>query len=387
MSIRKKICIVTGGRAEYGLFHPLITAIGNDGTFKLQLAVTGMHLSAKFGNTYKEISNDGVSIDAKIPIGLGDDSPLGILKSMSQALAGLGRAFTKLRPDYVLLLGDRFETFCAAAAAHVNRIPLIHLHGGELSEGVIDDAFRHAVTKMSQLHFASTDEYRKRIIQLGEDPRHVYTVGAIGLDNINETQQLNARELAADLGFVVDENTVIVTFHPATLERTAAGRQFGELLQALEKIPRLKVLFTRPNADTGGQAIIKMIDSFVKRHRDRAVSYVSLGRIRYLAAVSAAGAVAGNSSSGIIEVPSLGKPTINIGDRQKGRIMANSIINCPPEALALERALRKAFSPSFRELAKKVRNPYGNGKTALRILTIMKKELPGLQIKKHFHDL
>lgn len=386
--MKKNVCVVTGSRAEYGLFYPLLKALKKEKIFNLQIIATGMHLSKEFGFTYREIQNDGFDITKKVDIKLKEDTSADILNSMGTALSGLGSAFKEIKPDLVILLGDRFETFCAAVAAHVSGVVIAHLHGGELSAGAIDEAFRHAVTKMSQFHFTSTEAYRSRVIQLGENPSKVFNVGAIGIDNIKEISFMPKQQLEKELNFEFDENIVLVTFHPVTLEKNTAGQQFGELLKALQLFPELRIIFTLPNADTDGRAIIKMIREFVKENTERARVFSSLGRVRYLSLVKIIKAVIGNSSSGVIEVPSLGKPTINIGDRQKGRLMAESVINCKPECASIQRALHKALKPEFQCFCTKTKNPYGNGDTTRKIIAIMKNNINKLDsLKKMFYDL
>lgn len=384
----KKICIITGSRAEYGLFYSLLESLKRSKIFKLQLIVTGTHLSPAFGMTYREIEKDGFGISEKVDIKLNSDTPQGILSSMGLALDGLGKAIGRLKPDFVIVLGDRFETFCAATAAYVLRIPIVHLYGGESTIGVIDEAFRHSITKMSLLHFTSTQRYRQRVIQLGEDPKRVFNVGAIGIDNIKQTKLLSRSDLQEELGLKFSNKNILVTFHPITLEKDAKGSQFKEILKALEAVKDSKIIFTLPNADIGSKAIIRLVDKYVKEHPDRCASFVNLGRLKYLSLVNCVNAVVGNSSSGILEVPSLGKPTVNIGDRQNGRVRAGSVIQCAPKKACIVRALEKALSEKFSKACIKIENPYGNGSAANKIIKILKKELPKVKsLKKEFYDL
>jgi GDP/UDP-N,N'-diacetylbacillosamine 2-epimerase (hydrolysing) len=386
--MRKKICVITGSRAEYGLFYPLLKLLKKSDVFSLQLIVTGMHLSPEFGLTYREIEGDRFRIDEKVDIRLHSDTPQGILSSMGLALDKLGKALNRLNPDLIMVLGDRFEIFCAATAAHIFRIPVVHLYGGELSAGAVDEAFRHAITKMSQLHFTSTEQYRQRVIQLGENPATVFNVGALGIENIEKLNFLPQKELEKELNFKFDQDTILVTFHPVTLEKDTAERQFGELLKTLELFPELKIIFTLPNADTNGRIIIKMIKEFIKTNPTRSKAFYSLGRVCYLSLVKIAKAVVGNSSSGIVEAPSLGKPTINIGDRQKGRLMTDSVINCRPESKSIGLALRKALSPKFQYLCTKAKNPYSQGDTTAKIIYFLNKNIKSLgNLKKTFYDL
>ncbi|MDD5131499.1 MAG: UDP-N-acetylglucosamine 2-epimerase [bacterium] len=386
--MKKKICIITGSRAEYGLFYPLLKLLRNNRLFKLQLVVTGSHLSREFGLTYREIEQDGFTLSGKVDLKLDSDTPQGVLNSMGLALSGLGKVLTRLKPDAVVILGDRFEIFCAATAAYVNRIPVVHLYGGELSAGAIDEAFRHSITKMSFLHFTATEEYRRRVIQLGEEPKRIFMVGAIGLDNIKKMKLLTRTQLEESLDFSLGDQAVLVTFHPVTLETDSAGAQCAELLRALDQFPDLKIIFTRPNADTNGRVIIKLIEEYVRNNPGRAKSFSSLGQLRYLSSLKQVKAVVGNSSSGIIEAPSLKIPTVNIGDRQKGRIKAQSIIDCRPEEKDIVTALKKAFSPAFQARCRKTVNPYGQGYAADKIMRVLAAlNWDKLDLKKSFYDL
>lgn len=386
--MKVKICIVTGSRAEYGLFYPLLKRIKREPLFQLQIAVCGMHLSCVFGLTYKEIIGDGFSIDERVKIPLVNDTAEGIAKSVGIGVIGFAPVFKRLNPDFAILLGDRFETYSAAIAAFLARIPIIHLYGGELTEGVVDDAFRHSITKMSILHFTSTESYRQRVIQLGEHPRRVFTVGAIGIDNIREMKLLTKPELERTLGFNLGDKSVLVTFHPVTLEHNTARQQFIELLNALDSFHGLKIIFTKSNADTEGRIIIKLMESYATRNPDRAKVFSSLGKVTYLSCLKYVNAVVGNSSSGIIEAPSLGIPTVNIGDRQKGRVRAESVIQCAPVQESIFRALKKAFSLKFNSACIKIWNPYGSGMAARKIVSILKKEIPRVKsLKKEFYDL
>jgi GDP/UDP-N,N'-diacetylbacillosamine 2-epimerase (hydrolysing) len=386
--MKKKICIVTGSRAEYGLFMPLLEAILKETSLQLQLAVTGMHLSSLYGSTYREILKDGFTIDARVRIPLGDDSPEGVTRSVGVGIIGFSSAFKTLKPDMVVLLGDRFETYAVAVAAFLARIPIAHLHGGELTEGAVDDAFRHSITKMSWLHFTSTDIYRRRVIQLGEDPARVFNVGALGIDNIRRLSLLSRDQLAREMKFDLQAPVALVTFHPVTLEHNTACGQFDQILRALDARKELRIVFTRPNCDIHGKDLIVQIERFVKSHRDRAIVFPSLGSLKYLSLLKHAEILLGNSSSGIIERPSFGRPTIDIGDRQKGRIKAGSVISCGPQQAALERALGLALSPSFKAKCNGVRNPYDGGAAAVKIVRVLKSVLrTKIDIKKKFHDV
>lgn len=380
----KKICVITGSRAEYGLFYPLLKELSAAGGIQLQIIATGMHLSAKFGLTYREIEADGFRISAKVKFPLPDEGSTAV--SIGKAILDIAPALEKLKPDLVVLLGDRFETFAAATAAYTLKIPIAHLHGGELSAGVLDEAFRHSVTKMSSLHFTSTEEYRRRVIQLGEKPASVFNVGAIGLDNIRRADFLGRKELEKQLGIKLTENLACITFHPAMFEAAAPAEQLKELFKALDLFPELQAVFTLPNADKGADELIKAINAYVKNNSSRASAFTSLGQKRYLSLLKVSKVVIGNSSSGIIEAPSLKVPTVNIGTRQEGRTRAASVIDCPAEAAAIGAAMKKALSRAF---AAKVRvpNPYGDGRTAPRIAGILLAKAGSLSVKKDFFDL
>lgn len=383
----KKICVVTGTRAEYGLLRPLIKRINEDNQLELQIIATGMHLSPEFGSTYKEIENDGFNIDEKIEILLSSDTPVGISKSIGLGIIGFADVFERLKPDMIIILGDRYEVFAAASAAMVSRIPIAHLHGGETTEGAIDEAIRHSITKMSYLHFTSTEKYRQRVIQLGEDPERVFNVGAIGIESIKELKLLNKSELEKSISFKLDKKTALVTFHPVTLENNTSKKQFKELLNALDKFKDLKIIFTKANSDTNGRIINSMIDEYVYSNKNRTIAFTSIGQLRYLSAMKYIDLVIGNSSSGIIEAPSFNVPTINIGDRQKGRTQAQSIINCKPIKQDIYYSIIKALSEKFINSIKDASNPYGNGVVSKKILMRIKESLnTGIELKKVFYD-
>lgn len=382
----KKICIITGTRAEYGLLSPLMKAVQDDAAFELQIIATGMHLSPEFGLTYKEIEKDGFVISEKVEMLLSSDSDAGITKSTGLGMIGFADAFIRLRPDLVILLGDRFETFAAATAAYLAKIPIAHLHGGEVTEGATDEGLRHAITKMSYFHFTSTEAYRKRVIQLGESPERVFNVGAIGIDNIKQLDLLSQQQLEDNLGFALDKPFVLVTYHPVTLENNSAESQFNELLKALSDFEDLKIIFTKPNADANGRVIISLIDKFVAENIGRAIAFTSLGQLRYLSLMQFTTAVVGNSSSGIIEAPSFGIPTVNIGDRQKGRERAESVVDCGYTEDEINNALNQVISTDWQKKSKGVENVYGDGKTTQRILEILKNN-DKISLKKPFYDL
>ncbi|MCT4593964.1 MAG: UDP-N-acetylglucosamine 2-epimerase [Anaeromicrobium sp.] len=383
-----RICVITGTRAEYGLLRPLIEKINEDDKLKLQLVVTGMHLSPEFGLTYKQIEEDGYKIDEKIEILLSSDTPIGISKSMGLTMISFSECYERLKPDMIVVLGDRYEIFAAVNAASVSKIPIAHLHGGETTEGAFDEAFRHAITKMSYIHFATTGEYRKRIIQLGEHPDRVFNVGAIGIENIKNMELLSRSEFEESIGFILGEKTILVTFHPVTLESNTSQKQFKNLLDAVDEVENLRIIFTKANSDTDGRIINKMIDDYVNKNKDKAIAFTSMGQLRYLSAMQYVDAVVGNSSSGIIEAPSFKVPTVNIGDRQKGRIQAKSTINCRPEKEEIFKTLDLAFSGAFKNKINDNVNPYGEGNVSIKIIQQIKKIFnQGIDLKKRFYDL
>ena len=385
----RKICVVTGTRAEYGLMSRLIRLINDSTETDLQLIATNMHLSPRFGNTYREIEADGISIDKKIPIidEGAQDNAVETLNSMSRALQGFAEAYAELKPDLVVVLGDRYEILAAATAALIERIPIAHLHGGEITEGAYDDAIRHSITKMSHLHFVSTEEYRRRVIQLGEQPERVFNVGAIGVENIKKLHLLSKEGIVNDLQFSIDNKTILVTYHPVTLGKHTAEQDITDFLAALEERPELRIIFTMPNSDTGGRVITDAINDFVQKHQDRAKAFKSLGVKRYLSVMKECVAVVGNSSSGLLEVPSFGIPTLNIGDRQNGRIDCESVYHCDTDKQSILEGLDKVMSKEFRELAYVVRNPYEKANTAEEIFKIISTYPLDNLLQKHFYDI
>ena len=383
----KKICVVTGTRAEYGLLRWVMEGIRQSPVLDLQLIATGMHLSPEFGLTVRDIEADGFSIDRKVEMLLSSDTPVGVAKSMGLGMIGFADALAELQPDLMLVLGDRYEIFAAAAAAMIARVPIAHLHGGESTEGAFDEAIRHSITKMSHLHFVAAEEYRQRVIQLGEDPQRAFLVGGLGVDNILSLKLLDRLALEAALDFRLGVKNLLVTFHPVTLEKGTAAGQMGELLAALDALTETHVIFTLPNADTEGRALIQQIQAFVERHPKRAKAFASLGQLRYLSTVALVDAVVGNSSSGLAEVPSFRKPTINIGDRQRGRLRAASVIDCTPDRNAILAAMSEVGTPGFQARLAATVNPYGNGGASAAIVRILERHpLDGL-LKKGFHDL
>ena len=384
--MKRKICVVTGSRADYGLLRWVMQGIKEDPELILQVIATGMHLSSTFGLTYKEIEADGFRIDLKLEILNDSDSPVGIAESMGQGLIGCAKAFDDLQPDIVVVLGDRFEIFAAAAAALVARIPIAHLHGGETTIGAYDEAFRHSITKMSQLHFVAAEEYRNRVIQLGENPSSVFLVGGLGVDNIRNLVLLDKGELEDSLKLKFNAKSLLITFHPVTLENQTAEHQMKELLNVLSELRETTIIFTMPNADTGGRALIGMIEEFVI-HNSNARAFTSLGQLRYLSCIDIVDGVVGNSSSGVMEVPSFKKGTINIGDRQLGRLQAKSIINSQPKEKNIRDSIERLYSEDFKRVLLETTNPYGEGGASARIVKVLREvSLDGV-IKKTFYDL
>lgn len=384
----KKICIITGTRAEYGLLKPIMMKVRESKTMELHLIITGAHLSPEFGQTYKEIENDGFVKNYKIEMLMSSDTSVGITKSMGIGLVGFADCFDSIKPDLVIILGDRYEMLIAATAAMIAKIPIAHIGGGEITEGAYDDAIRHSITKMSQLHFASTEEYRKRIIQLGELPERVYNVGALGVENIKKVPLLSKEQLEKDICFEMRENTVVVTYHPVTLDNLSSKEQFQNLLKVLDLNPELRVIFTKANADTDGRVINQMIDDYVEKNKDRCIAFVSLGQVRYLSALQYCKAVIGNSSSGLIEVPSFHKPTVNIGNRQQGRMAAESVIHCGYSCDEIEFALETALSIKFNNKIKDCKNPYEGSETSSTIIDLIETALEnGLVVKKRFYNM
>ena len=382
----RKICVVTGSRAEYGLLRWVMEAIRAAPDLQLQLVATGMHLSPEFGLTYRDIERDGFHIDRKVEMLLSSDTPVGIAKSMGVGLIGFGEALQQLQPDLLLVLGDRFEIFSAVAAALVARIPVAHVHGGESTEGAFDEAIRHSITKMAQLHFVAAEQYRKRVVQLGEHPERVFLVGGLGIDGIRKLPLLDRPALEAALGIRLGEKNLLVTFHPATLDGTDGAQQTTELLAALDQWPDRHLIFTLPNADTHGRVLSVMIEQYAAG-RANAHAYVSLGQVRYLSCLRHVDAVVGNSSSGLTEAPSFRIGTVNIGDRQRGRLKAASVIDCTPNRASIGAALEQMYSPAFQAGLAGVCNPYGEGGASERIVAVLRSHpLDGI-VKKSFHDL
>lgn len=383
---KKKICVVTGTRAEYGLLFWLLKELQDAPEFDLQIIATGAHLSPEFGLTYKDIEADGFEIHEKVEMLLSSDTPVGIAKSIGLATIGLAEALARLKPDILVLLGDRYEILAAAQAALVARIPVAHILGGDTTEGAFDEAIRHSITKMAHLHFVSNTYSAQRVRQLGENPQYIFNVGSPGLDYIQRLRMLGREELEEELEFRFREKNLLLTFHPATLDTGEPVEQFCEVLKALDELNReldLGLIFTRPNADNHGRALSKLLDEYCAS-RDNTRVFTSLGQMRYLSLIPQVDVVVGNSSSGILEVPSFKKPTVNIGNRQKGRLQSTSVINCPPQAKKIKEAVISAFAMDCSNCL----NPYGDGESSKRILGIIKciEDYTAL-MQKHFFDL
>lgn len=382
MAIRK-VCVVTGSRADYGLLTPVMDELRCEPAFLLQVIATGMHLDLRFGSTVQEIERDGYSLDARVDLQLESDTSAGVTRSFGIGVIGFAGALEQLMPDLLLVLGDRYEILAAVQAALIARIPVAHIAGGDTTEGAFDEAIRHSITKMAHIHFVTSEDAARRVRQLGEDPAHIHCVGSTGIDVIRKMPLLGREELAQELGFSFQDRNLLVTFHPATLDDQSAGVQFQELLKALGRLEdRTGIVFTLPNADTGNSTIMQMIERYTAGN-PRARSFASLGQQRYLSMISHVDAVVGNSSSGLYEVPSFRKPTVNIGDRQKGRLTATSVINCEPESGDILRAIREAYA---RDCSQTV-NPYGDGASAPRIVAALR-SLPDFRklLKKRFFD-
>ncbi|WP_323591937.1 UDP-N-acetylglucosamine 2-epimerase [Aliarcobacter butzleri] len=382
----KKICVVTGTRAEYGLLYWLLKEIEADKELELQLIVTGMHLSPEFGLTYKEIEKE-FKIDKKVEMLLSSDTSIGISKSIGLAQISFCEAFEELKPDILIVIGDRYEIFSATSTAMIARIPIVHLHGGETTEGAFDESIRHSITKMSHLHFTATEEYRNRVIQLGEHPSRVFNVGGMGIENIKRLKLLTKEEFENSIDFKLNKKNILVTFHPVTLENSTAQEQFQELLDVIDELKETNIIFTKANSDTDGRIINQMIDDYVARNFHKSVRFTSLGQLRYLSALQFVDAMVGNSSSGLLEAPSFKIGTINIGDRQKGRIKADSVIDCSANKTDIEKAFERLYSKEFQDSLQNVENQYGNGCASKKIIEVLKNvDLKNI-LKKSFYDI
>lgn len=377
----RKIAVFTGTRAEYGLLYWLLKDLQQDSEIELQLLVSAMHLSPEFGMTYQQIETDGFTITEKVEMLLSSDSAVGTAKSIGLGVLGFADALERMKPDVLVVLGDRFEALAVTQAAMILRIPIAHIHGGEITEGAYDDAIRHAITKLSLLHFTSTEAHRNRVIQLGEHPSRVFNVGAVGLDHLQRSKMFSLAELSASLNFKIEQPYFLVTYHPVTLASEPAKASFENLLKALDAFPQHQIILTYPNADDGGREIIPLLEAYAKQQPSRVLAIPSLGQKRYLSAVKHAAAVVGNSSSGIIEVPSFKVPTVNIGERQRGRLAAESVFSCPSNTAAIIETLQLGLKSDLTQVV----NPYGKGKASEAILKQLK--AADLSVVKTFYDL
>lgn len=385
--MKRKICVVTATRAEYGLLYWLLKEIETDAELELQLIVTGMHLSSEFGLTYKEIEKE-FTIDKKVDMLLSSDTSVSISKSMALAQIGFAEVFNDMKSDLVVILGDRFEMLSVASAAMIACLPIAHIHGGELTEGAFDDAIRHSITKMSHLHFTATEEYRRRVIQLGEQSQRVFNVGGMGVENIKRLKLMSKEEFEKSIDFSLNKRNILVTFHPVTLENATAKEQFQELLDAIDILQETHIIFTKANSDTDGRIINQMIDEYVQKNSNKSIAFTSLGQLRYLSALQYIDAVVGNSSSGLLETPSFKIGTINIGDRQKGRVKAKSIIDVKPLREDISEGFQTLYSEEFKKILFEVNNPYaGNIFPSNKIVEIIKKINLQDILKKEFFDL
>ena len=383
----RKICVMTGTRAEYGLLYNLMKAIKDNVNLELQVVATGMHLSPEFGLTYKEIIKDGFTINKKIEMLVSADTPSAISKSTGLGIIGFADAFAELKPDIVILLGDRYETLAVACAAIFERIPIGHISGGEITTGAFDEAIRHSITKMSWWHFVGANEYKNRVIQLGEDPKRVHLVGGMGVDYIKKTNLLKKHDLEKLLGFNFFKKNILVTFHPVTLENNKSEKQFLELLSSLKTLKNTLVIFTCPNSDTDNRVINQLIEKYVSKYSNNSISFTSMGQLNYISTLQYVDAVIGNSSSGLTEAPTFNIGTINIGDRQKGRLKADSVIDCLPKKESINNAIKKLYSKSFQKRLTFVKNPYGDGDATGKIMKILTNNPMPNDIKKVFYDL
>ena len=382
----KKICVITGTRAEYGLLRWIIEGIQQSNTLKLQLLATGMHLSPEFGMTVDCIEKDGFKVDRKVEMLLSSDTPVGIAKSTGLATISMADAFNELSPDLIVLLGDRFELLAASTAALFAKIPIAHLHGGEKTEGAYDEAIRHSITKMSHLHFVATEEYRKRVIQLGEDPKRVFNVGGLGVDNIQKLNLLSLEDLEKKIDFEFREKNFLITFHPVTLAKSTSEVQMQELLNSLMEFQDFGLIFTMPNSDTDGRILFKMIEEFCFNNVS-AKCYLSLGQLNYLSCMKYVDVVIGNSSSGLLEAPSFKVPTVNIGDRQKGRLKAKSVVDSLSSSKEISKAIEHAMSLKFKESLFESKSIYGEGGASKKVVDFIEQIAVDKLVQKEFYDL
>ena len=383
---KRKICVATGSRADYGLLYWLLKGIKEDKNLKLQLIVTGMHLSKEFGLTYKEIEKD-FKIDKKIDIEISTDNSIGLSTSMGIAQTSFSKAYDELQPEIVVVLGDRYEIFSAASAAMISRIPIAHLHGGEATEGLIDEAIRHCISKMSHLHFTATDVYSKRVIQLGENPSRVFNIGGLGIENIKKLNILSKLDFENSIKFKLSLKNILVTFHSVTLETKTSQKQFQELLSSIDELEKTNIIFTKTNSDTDGKIINLMIDEYTFKNPKKSIAFTSMGQLNYLSALKHIDMIIGNSSSGLLEAPSFKVGTINIGDRQQGRLKAKSVIDCLPDKKSIDEAIKRVYSSDFQKILKNVKNPYGDGYASEKIISLLKNTSLDNILKKPFFDI
>lgn len=385
--MKRKICIVTGTRADWGLLSPIARELNSRNDVELQIVATNMHLDERYGGTWREIERDGLTITRRVPMTTDTDKPQGTVIAMSECMAGMATTLSELAPHLLVILGDRYEMLAVASAALILRIPIVHIAGGVVSQGAYDESIRHSITKMSHIHLTETEQYRKRVIQLGENPEMVFNTGAIGIYNILHTDYISRDQLETELGTTIPEKSILITFHPATLDTVPPKEQCENLLKALDEFDDYKVIFTYPNNDTNGKIIISLIEQYATLHPHRISVFPSLGMRRYLSALRCVAAVAGNSSSGLVEVPSMGIPTLNIGIRQNGRLAADSVTNCGVSAQEIIAGLKKVLSAEERERCRNVKNPYEQPDTLQKMVHIIAETpLNGLTIKP-FHDL
>ena len=384
---KRKICVVTGGRAEYGHLYWLMKEIKDDPDLEFQLIATGMHLSPEFGLTYRKIEEDGFTINEKVEMLLSSDTGVGIAKSIGLGVIGFADAFFRLKPDILVVLGDRYEIFAAAQAAMAAKIPIAHLHGGEATFGAMDEAMRHAITKMAQFHFTAAEPYRQRVIQLGELPERVLNYGAPGLDHLKNTNLLGRDDFEKAIDFYLGALSFLVTYHPVTLSAEGSEKPFQELLGALDHFPEAKIILTKANADAAGRIINQIIDEYAETNPLRVKAFTSMGQLLYWSAVKNVDIVVGNSSSGIIEVPVLKKATVNIGQRQSGRLRADSVIDCEEKEQAIVAAIKEGLSPGFKSRLENVVSPYGQGNASLKIKDYLKKVSLQNVLMKQFYDV
>ena len=383
----KKICFISGSRADYGLLSNLMKLVKRDKKLSFNLIVTGSHLSKTHGHTYQEILKDKFNINDKIDLKINGDKPRDICRYISLAVKKISKKIVKLKPDLIILLGDRYEIFSAGIVALIHQIPICHLHGGEITEGSIDDVFRHSITKMSALHFVSNLEYKKRVRQLGENPKNIFVVGGFGVDLIKNSKLISKKKIETNLNLEFKKKNLLVTYHPETTNRDNLIKDFTEILKSLKKFKDIKVIFTNANTDVGGNIINKMINKFIKENKNRSCKISSMGQINYLSTLKYVDCILGNSSSGILEAPTLRTPTINIGDRQKGRLKAKSIIDVSAKSGDVIKAIKKIYSKKFNKMLSVSNNPYGSGNASIKTLNILKKINFEKLNKKNFFDL